>query len=133
MGVIRFTQKDLERDKPFDPGWKRCKVTANIEKMSKNKESINNVVTFEFDVEGEPRTYDHYFNEKANFSAKPYIEACVKAPVEVDVDYDMNAFVGCELFVEFSKEIYKNPANPNDRGRPINKAINFASLDNPPF
>lgn len=133
MGVIRFTQKDLDRSKPFEAGWRPVKITAIVEKLSKKKDSINNVLTVDVDVDGDTRSIEHTINEKANFSAQPLIEAVTKGPVEAGVDYDLAAFVGVELFAEFSKEIYKDANNPNDRGRPINKIIGWASKDNPPF
>jgi hypothetical protein len=133
MGVIRFTQKDLDRNRPWDAGWRECEVTGITEKMAKKKDSINKVVSFKVDVDGEERSYDHTFSEKAMGMMAPFVAAVTKAEVSAEVEYEEASFVGTKLFVEFTKEIYKDANNPNDRGRPVNKAINFASTDNPPF
>jgi hypothetical protein len=133
MGVIRFTQKDLDRNRPWEPGWRECEVIGIAEKMSKKKDSINKVVSLKVDVEGEEREYDHVFSTKALGMMAPFIAAVTSAEVSAEVDYDEATFVGSKLFVEFTKEIYKDANNPNDRGRPVNKAISFASMENPPF
>jgi hypothetical protein len=85
------------------------------------------------DLEGDTREFEHNFNEKAIGFAEPFISACLNAPVEADTDYDLTAFVNLEIYAEFTKEIYKDANNPNDRGRPVNKIIGWSSLDNPPF
>lgn len=133
MGVIKFTQKDLDRNRPFEAGWRPVKVLAMAERMSKKKDSINHVVSLEVDVDGDKREHDHTFSEKAIGMMEPFIAAVVGGPVEADVEYDEASFVGSDLFAEFSKEIFKDPTNPNDRGRPINKVVAWASKDNPPF
>lgn len=133
MGVIRFTQKDLDRNHPWAPGWRECEVVAILEKMAKKGDSINKVVTCKVDVEGEDREYDHTFSTKALGMMAPFVEAVTGEPVSAEVDYDEATFVGAKLFIEFTKEIYKDANNPNDRGRPVNKAIGFAHISNPPF
>lgn len=133
MGVIRFTQKDIDRNKPWEAGWKECEVVSIVEKISKKGDSINKIVTLKFDLDGEEREYNHTFSTKAIGMMAPFIEAVTKAPVSADIEYEESTFIGSKLYVEFSKEIYKDANNPNDRGRPVNRAITFTSIDNPPF
>jgi len=133
MGVIKFTQKDLDRNNPWEAGWREVEVVAIAEKLSKKKDSINKVVTFKVDVDGEEREIDHTFSTKAIGMMAPFIEAVTGSPVVAEVEYDESTFVGVKLYIEFTKEIYKDANNPNDRGRPVNKAINFAHHSNPPF
>lgn len=133
MGVIKFTQKDLDRNRPFEAGWRAVKVLSFIERLSKGKDSINHVYGLEVDVDGELREFEQTFNDKAIGFMEPFISAILRKPVEANVDYNEHAFIGGELFAEFTKEIYKDAKNPNDRGRPVNKAIGWASKDNPPF
>ena len=64
---------------------------------------------------------------------EPFVTAALGKPAEVGTDYEDSAFVGVEMFAEFTKEIYKDASNPNDRGRPVNRVIGWASKDNPPF
>ena len=133
MGVIKFTQKDLDRNRPFEAGWKPVKVLSIIERLSKKKDSMNQVVTLDVTLDEDSREHEHTFSEKAIGMMEPFISACLGKPVEAGVEYPTEAFVGSELFAEFTKEIFKDQANPNDRGRPINKVIGWASKDNPPF
>ena len=133
MGVIKFSQKNLDRNRPFEAGWRPVKVTAVAERLSKKKDSINHVITLDVDVEGDNREHEHTFSEKAIGMMEPFISAVLGKPVEAEVEYDDSAFVGVELFAEFTKEIYKDANNPNDHGRPVNKVIAWASKDNPPF
>ena len=134
MGVIRFTQKDLDRNRPFEPGWKKCEVVGMAEKLSKKKDSINRVVSFKVGLgEDDERSYDHTFSEKALGMMEPFIAAALNVVIDAETDYDESLLIGKQLWIEFTKEIYKDANNPNDRGRPVNRAIAFASLDNPPF
>ena len=134
LGVIKFTQKDLDRNRPFEAGWKQIKITGNVDRLSKKKDSINHVVQLEVALDdGEVREFEHTFSEKAIGMMEPFITAMIGHPAETDVDYDLDAFTGSEGFAEFTKEIFKDPNNPNDRGRPVNKIVGWANKDNPPF
>lgn len=134
MGVIKFTQKDLDRNRPFDAGWRSVTVTAAIERLSKKKDSMNHVVTFEVDLDDDDkREFEHNFSEKAIGMAEPFISACIGDNVSANTEYRTEMLIGSKLFAEFSKEIFKDPMNPNDRGRPVNKIVGWASKDNPPF
>lgn len=133
MGVIKFTQKDLDRNRPFESGWRSVKVLSIVERMSKKKDSINHVVNLEVTLDEDTREVEHTFSEKAIGMMEPFIAACLGQPAEAGIEYDEAAFVNCELYAEFSKEIFKDPNNPNDRGRPVNKVIGWANKNNPPF
>jgi hypothetical protein len=133
MGVIRFSQKDLDRNRPFDAGWRAIKILGEKDQLSKKKDSVNHIITLEVQVDEDMREFEHNFSDKAPGFAEPFIKACLSKDPEANQDYDLSQFVGCELYAEFTKEIYKDASNPNDHGRPINKIIGWASKDNPPF
>ena len=134
MGVIRFTQKDLDAGKPFEAGWRPVKILGEQDKLTKAKDSINHIITLEVTLDGnEVREFEHNFSDKAPGFARDFIGICLGKDPEIGIDYDLSKFVGLELFAEFSKEIYKDAKNPNDRGRPVNKIVGWASKDNPPF
>ena len=133
MGVIKFTQKDLDKNRPFEAGWRPITITGNTERLSKKKDSMNHIIQLDVDIDGEIRDFEHTFSEKAIGMMEPFISAMLGKPAEVGVDYDLDAFTGLTGFAEFTKEIYKDASNPNDRGRPVNRIIGWANKDNPPF
>ena len=84
MGVIKFSQKDLDRNRPFEAGWRAVKVLSFNERLSKAKDSINHVYGLELDVDGELREFEQTFNDKAIGFMEPFISAILRKPVEAN-------------------------------------------------
>lgn len=134
MSVIKFTQQDLDRIKPFDPGFKLCKVTSYREELSRAKDSVNHVFELDVNLEnGETRQFTLYFSEKALSMIIPFLQAVYDTEVVAGKEYDLSKCVGCELYVEFTKEPWKNPKTPNAREIIVNRAVAFQPKSNPPF
>lgn len=135
MPIVKITKKDLDRNKPFEPGYRLCTQKGTREELTKDKKSINILVDFEvkIDEENDTREFTKYFSTKALGMLEPYIAAIQDAPVEPDKEVNLDLFNNCQVYIEFSKEIVRNPSNPNDHGRPMNQIINWSPKSNPPF
>lgn len=129
MPIIKITQQMINAGGPWEPGWKKVRLTEVKETPSKDKQSVNHCPVFEsLEIPGKlTKDYAYTMNTKnmnmyAN-NAIPLLKALGHTPTEEDLDW--SKFYGKELWIEIVPDVFG--------GNTTYKINGFASGDSVPF
>lgn len=130
MPLVKWTNKDLEAGKPWDPGWHRVIFIKIEEEAAKDKQSINHYPIFQDtkNLDKYTRKYAYIMNTKNMGmymqNAYPLMVALGSTP-EGDGQFNWDAAYGKELYIEVVPDVYN--------GQTSYKITGFADPSKVPF
>jgi hypothetical protein len=150
MGLLKITNKEIEKAKRPEEGWYLAEVVEVEEKLAKPKankpQGMNSVHTLQLmeyvdngkhvsveELEKEKQVYIPLGDVNKSF-VFPYIEAVQEKPIEelADVDLDLEKdFKGKKLYVHVTHTIYKK--NETDKGQPSWEIDTYQPASQVPF
>jgi hypothetical protein len=117
MSIINISKEDIERGKPWEPGWHKVRFVAVTDAPSKDAQSINYKLVFEL-LDGSKRTGEWAcsFNSKMPGFSIPFFAAMMGSAALEPGSYDFNKYLNGELWIEMGKEPYNGTLQDKVKG-----------------